>query len=151
MSQQPTAAPKPAKNRDRWGLRPPRPGIVRGRITNVTRSIDVCDFGELIVLDFELFVGDDQPAVPVRMTGTDFSSALPEGHIVEVPDPDPAIRPIVTTRLDFPPRYENELIAYYPGRDDLPRGVMRMRGLMMVIGPIVFAVVLLGVFLFFFG
>ncbi len=136
---------------DQWGLAPVRAGMVRGQIANVRRSIGVCDFGELIIMDFDLVRGEGVPAVPVQMTGTDFVGPLNEGWLAELPDPDPTVRPIVTSRLAFPPNYDNDLIAYYPGRMDKPANVMRLRGLLMVVSPVVFALAVLGLFLTFFG
>lgn len=130
-------------------MRPVRAGRLRGQIRNVRRSFDVSDFGEVTVIDFDLFVDDDLPMVPVRMSGIDFMNEPHEGSIVDVRDPDPTVRPIVAYRLDFPPNYEHDVVCYYPGRDDLPPARQRLNGLLMVFGPILFAVLLLSLALAF--
>lgn len=135
------------RSRDRWGLRPVRNGRVRGQIRNVRRSLEVGEFGEIIVFDFDLFMDDDQPSVPVRMSGTDFQNEPHEGVVVDVSDPAPHVRPIEPTRLDFPPQYDREVVSFYPGRDDVPHARQRMNGLFVIIGPIVVTAAAIGVFL----
>lgn len=146
MNQPKPAAPARPKGKDRWGLRPVRAGRVRGQIRNVRRSFAVSDFGNILTFDFDLFVDDDVPLVPVRMAGADFLVEPQEGNLVDVRDPDPAVRPIETYRLDFPPRYEHRIIAYYPGRGEPPPWRERAGGLLVVIGPIGLAVALAGLF-----
>jgi hypothetical protein len=128
-----------------------RAGRVRGQLRNLRRSSDVGDFGELRVVEFDLFIDDDLPMVPVRMTGTDFSNDIREGPVVEVRDPDPSVRPIAALRLDFPPGYAHEVIAFCPGRDAPSALSGRLRAALMVLGPIAFAAVLLGLFFVFYG
>ena len=142
----------PAKGRgkDRWGLRPVRAGTLRGQVRNIRRSNVVGDFGDMTVIDFDLFIDDGQKPVPVQMSGTDFFNEVVEGPVVDVRDPDPAVRPILATRLDFPPQYNHEVISCYPGRDDAPAARERIGGVLMVIGPIVFAAALIALFYVFY-
>lgn len=151
MSEAKPGAPAKRGRRDRWGMRPPRRGRVRGQIRNVSRSFGVSEYGNIIIVDFDLFIDDDLPLVPVRMRGTDFPIEPQEGQVVDVRDPAPDVRPIEATRLDFPPHYQHEVVAYYPGRDDIPQSRQRMNGLMVIIGPIVVTVAAIGLFLAIYG
>ncbi len=145
------AALRQAGGKDRWGLRPVRRGRVRGQIHNLRRSDKVGQFGSLLVFEFDLFVDEGQPPVPVEMIGADFTHEPREGMLVETPDPTPDLRPIAARRLDFPPKYEFEIVSYYPGRDDPPRSVERLRGLLVLALPFAVAGVLLGLYYAFYG
>ena len=135
MSEAKTGILARLRRRDRWGLRPVRSGRIRGQIRNFRRSLDVDDLGQVFIIDFDLFIDDDQPLVPVRMSGTDFQGEPREGQVVELRDPDPGVRPIQATRLDYPPRYEHDVVSFYPGRDDLPPARQRMNSLLVVARP----------------
>lgn len=145
MSAMKAAAPPP-RSKDRFGLRRARAGRVRGQIANVRRSFEIGEFGNLIVMDFDLVTDPGAPPTPVRMTGTIFNREPQEGMLVEVRDPDPSVRPILTHRLDFPPHYHFEIVGFYPGRDDLSPGRQRLIGAVVVVGPLVIAAVLIGLF-----
>jgi hypothetical protein len=142
----PIPAPPP-KGKDRWGMPPARRGRVRGMIRNLRRSSEIGEFGEIKIIEFDLFVDDGQPLVPVRMSGTYFNHEPHADRIAEVRDPDPAIRPIMAHRLYFPPTFEHEIVAYYPGRDDPPPWRQRVGAILMVAGPIVFVAVAVGLFI----
>ncbi|HET9019450.1 MAG TPA: hypothetical protein VFN46_07690 [Acetobacteraceae bacterium] len=133
--------------RDRWGLPPVRGGWVRGQVRNFRRGYEISEYGDVFVWDFDLFVDDDQPLVAVRMRGTDFQGGPGEGEIVELRDPDPTVRPIETTRLEFPNSPGRDAVSFYPGRDDIPEARQRMNGLVVIVGPIVAAAAAIGVFL----
>jgi hypothetical protein len=139
-------APARKRGKDRWGWRPVRAGYVRGQIRNLRREAEVSPFGDLRVVEFDLFVDDDLPMIPVRMAGTDFSNDFREGPVVDVRDPDPSVRPIIATRLDFPPHFDHEIISYYPGRDDPPPAVGRLRAALMVLVPAGFVAAMLGLY-----
>ena len=151
MSAAKAAAPPPQKGKDRHGLRPPRAGRVRGTIANVRRSFEVGEFGNLLIIDFDLVIDQGTPPVPVRMAGTIFNQEPHEGMLVEVHDPDPAVRPIVTHRLQAAWDRHYHIVAFYPGRDDLSPTRQRLFGLLVVLAPIVVGAALLGVFFAFAG
>ncbi len=134
------------KGRDRWGLRPVRRGRVRGQIVNLRRSFEVGEFGNLLVVDFELAIDKDLPTVPVRMSGTIFNHEPREGMVVEMPDPDPLVRPIVTHRLSLPWDRHHQIVAFYPGRGDPSRARQRLVGVLVVLLPMAVAAVLLGLY-----
>lgn len=145
------AVPARRRGRDRWGLRRVRAGRVRGQIRDIRRSFEVGVFGTITVIDFDLFIDDGLPPVPVRMSGTSFSDEPHEGHVVEVRDPDPTQRPIAPRQLYYPPGYEHEVISFFPGRDDPSALRERLRGVLVVLGPIAFALFMLGLFFAFYG
>ena len=147
MSEAKTGILARLRRRDRWGLRPVRSGWVRGQIRNIRRSFELDDLGQVFIIDFDLFIDDDQPLVPVRMSGTDFQGEPGEGQVVELRDPDPGVRPIQATRLDYPPRYEHDVVSFYPGRDDLPPARQRMNSLLVVAGPVILTAIAVAVFL----
>jgi hypothetical protein len=71
--------------KDRWGMDPPRRGWVRGIIQNVTRSVEQTPYGELVILDFDIYPDDDAaPLVEVRMSGYTFSKDPKANLLVEV-------------------------------------------------------------------
>ncbi len=141
------AAPsRPPKGKDRFGLRPPRKGRIRGQIANVRRSFEVGAFGNLLIVDFDLLIDQGVPPVPVRMSGTIFNQEPREGMLVEVADPDPTVRPIVAHRLQTAWDRHSEIVAFYPGRDDLSPARQRMIGLLVLLIPVVVGAALLGVF-----
>ncbi|MDA8254001.1 MAG: hypothetical protein M0Z28_33155 [Rhodospirillales bacterium] len=139
------------RRRDRWGLRPVRAGRVRGQIRNLHRSFETCEFGQVIVFDFELFVDDAMPPVPVRMAGMDFQNEPRDGNVVDVRDPSPTVRPIEAIRLDFPPRYQHDVVSFYPGRDEPPPARQWMQGALIILGPILLAAGLLGLYFVLYG
>lgn len=139
----------PGRRRDRFGLRPVRAGRLRGEVRNVRRDIDMGAFGSEIVFEFDLIAEEGAPAVAVRMSGTDFSGQPQDGQVVEVRDPDPARRPLMAHRLDLPFRRREAVIAYYPGRNDLTPAQQRLRGVLVVLGPLAFAAAAIGLFIAF--
>ncbi len=85
---------------DRWGNVPARPGFLRGRVKNMRYSEGVASpYGPTIVLDFDLSCEDGSPEVPVQMTGTNFQGRVADIDPIDVEDPDPRIRPIMTERV----------------------------------------------------
>jgi hypothetical protein len=139
----------PGRRRDRFGLRPVRAGRLRGEVRNVRRDIEMGAFGSEIVFEFDLIAEEGAPAVAVRMSGTDFSGQPHDGQVVEVQDPDPARRPLIAHRLDLPLRRREAVIAYYPGRNDLTPAQQRLRGVLVVLGPLAFAAAAIGLFIVF--
>jgi hypothetical protein len=115
-------APAPAKppraDRDRWNLKPVRRGYQRGHIRNLRRREELCPYGALLIWEFELETDKSAPLLPVRLSGTEFSSRLLEGMLVDVPDPEPRQLPLEPTRVDFSQKLDEgaHLIVYYPGR-----------------------------------
>ncbi len=116
-------------------------GFVRGRVCNLRNSETVGDYGMVMVLDFDLFIDDGLPTVPVRMTGTDFFGRVMTDHVLDVPDPDPSVRPITPWRVTVSHDANQEIIAHYPG---LEIG-MKSRGLLSTVATVVapFVVILL--------
>ena len=118
MSEQKT---DPAKKKgpvlDRWNLRPAPPGVVRGRARNIRESEQVGPYGQMRVVDFDLWIDEGVPAVPVRMTGTDFQNRVMEDMVLDAPDPDPAVRPVAPWRVKSSHNPDYEVIAHYPGRE----------------------------------
>ena len=147
MSEAKTGILARLRRRDRWGLRPVRSGRIRGQIRNFRRSLDVDDLGQVFIIDFDLFVDDDQPLVPVRMSGTDCQGDAHDGDIVEVRDPGRGVRPVPAVRLYYPPHYVHEVVSFYPGRDDLPPARQRMNSLLVVAGPVILTAIAVAVFL----
>jgi hypothetical protein len=124
----------------------PRPGCVLGQVANLRRFTEVCAYGDLHVIEFDLLRPGGEAPVPVRMRGTAFSRDLFAGQIVEVRDPDPERRPIVTRRLDYPPLYNAELVSFYPGEGEPPRGLGRLWVVLAILAPFVVAGTLLGLY-----
>jgi hypothetical protein len=124
----------------------PRPGCVLGQVANLRRSTEVCAYGDLHVIEFDLLRPGGEAPVPVRMRGTTFSRDLFAGQIVEVRDPDPTTRPIVTRRLDYPPVYNTELVSFYPGEGEPPRGRGRLWVALVILVPFMVAGALLGLY-----
>ncbi|MBN9508607.1 MAG: hypothetical protein J0I21_05740 [Alphaproteobacteria bacterium] len=114
-----------------------RPGHVVGVVANLRRSTEPCAYGELHVLEFDLLRPHGAAPIPVRMRGMSFSRDLFVGQMVEVRDPDPETRPVVTRRLDYPPLYNTELVSFYPGEGETPRGLSRFWALVMLLVPVV--------------
>ncbi len=137
------------RRRDRFGLRPVRAGRLRGEIRNVRRGSEMGAFGTETVFEFDLIAEEGAAAVAVRMSGTDFSGAPHDGQVVELSDPDPAIRPLLAHRLDHPFLRHQAIIAYYPGRSDLSPAQQRLRGALVVLAPLVFALAAIGLFIAF--
>ena len=139
----------PGRRRDRFGLRPVRAGRLRGEVRNVRRDTEMGAFGTEIVFAFDLIAEEGAPAVPVRISGTDFSGQPHDGQVVDVRDPNPAIRPLIAHRLDLPFGRREAVIAYYPGRNDLTPAQQRLRGMLVVLGPLAFAAAAIGLFIAF--
>ncbi len=114
-----------------------RPGYVVGVVGNLRRSTEACTYGDLHVMEFDLLRPHGAAPIAVRMRGMSFSRDLFAGQIVEVRDPDPETRPVVTRRLDYPPLYNTELVSFYPGEGEMPRGLSRFWALVMLLVPIV--------------
>jgi hypothetical protein len=128
---------KAADKLDRFGLRPPRRGVLRGVIRNIRRTPMEAAFGNMMIIDFDLLVEDGVPPVPVQMRGNDFSSELIPDIVVDVADPNPGVRPLLTRRLDYAHNPGSEFVSYFPGRDDPPAWRDRVFGSALVLGPII--------------
>ncbi len=136
-------------DRDRWNLPPIEKGWLRGAAQNVRQSEETCEFGMLQVLEFDLVTDPKQPPVPVRMTGTYFTTRLLDTHVMDVPDPTPTVRPVTPVQIFFShSNRETELRSYYPGRDAQTKRAGAMLGLAAVGGPILALVVSLAVLRF---
>jgi hypothetical protein len=137
------------KTKDRWNLPPIEKGWLRGHAMNIRKSEETCEFGILEVLEFELCEKPDKPGIPVRMSGTYFGNRMLDGTVMDVPDPDPSVRPITPTKIYFSHhRRAIELSSYYPGRDDTPPNVDRLRSILVLVGPAVALVAILCVLYF---
>ena len=139
------------RRRDRWGWRPARRGRLRGEIRNLRHSTEISECGTIFVYDFDIFVDDGLPLVPVRMQGTDFQNEPVQGRVVEMNDPNPKIRPVEPIRLDYPPAFMIRVVSFYPGRDDPSVSLQRLHGLLVMIGPIAAAAVMIGLFYAIYG
>jgi hypothetical protein len=131
-----------AGKKDRWGLRPIEKGWLRGHAVNIRTWEEPDDLGMLINLEFELRENPKETGVLVRMAGTDFNDRILDGQLMDVPDPDPQVRPIVTDRVYYAHRGRRDgaLTAHYPGRRmDTPRKSLTL-GLLAVVVPVVFVV-----------
>lgn len=133
--------PKP-KPRDKFGLLPAKPGVLRGIVRNLRQTNQESHFGTIIVYDFDLYVDDKRPAVPVRMMGNDFSMPVFSELVLEVKDYDPSVRPIVTRRAHLPLNGPSDIIAYYPGLDAMNNPTDRFWTIVTVVGPIVIGTLL---------
>jgi hypothetical protein len=148
----PDSAPRPTQNRlDQFNLPPPRRRIVRGIVRNIRVSHVEAAFGPLEIIDFDLFVSESQPPVPVQMRGNDFSHPLFEGSLVDTADPDPSVRPLQTRRLVYPHHPNQDCIAYYPGLDDPNSPKDRMWTIVTIASPIIGAAVLGALIGWYFG
>src|SRR5947209_3404360 len=87
---------KLAKTKDRFNLPPVRKGYLRGFAINIRRTEQPCEFGTLQIAEFELADTRKGPGVPLRMAGTYFTGHIMDGTLLDVPDPTPNVRPIVT-------------------------------------------------------
>ena len=131
-----------AKGLDRWGLPPVGKGCVRGRVANVKSWDEPCPFGMLQVIEFDLVDDPKEPGVPVRISGTDIDNRVMEGHVLDVQDRNPSIRPIPATgAVHSYSLYDGRgmvqsIKAYYPGRDDAPPRRNRVLAAMMVLVPV---------------
>jgi hypothetical protein len=137
--------------RDRFGLRPVGRGWLRGQVQHLKEVKATDRFGERIVFCFDLLVAENQPPVEVRMPGNSFSAGIIPGALVDIRDPDPSQRPLVTTLLRFPPHYKYEVRAFYPGFEDPTPMQERLTKFGFVGGPIIAVLVLIGIYFFFFG
>jgi hypothetical protein len=126
---------------DKWGLKPVPRGFLRGRVTNMVQSEAIDIYGQVQVIAFDLVSDEDTPPVPVRMTATDYSHRLTEGHLVDVPDPPPHVRPVAPEYLMFSVDVggdDKQVTAYYPGRGMPSRRSSFLWALLVIAGPIVF-------------
>lgn len=125
MTEQKLAKPVKPVTLDRWGLLPVRPRHVRGIVRNVRITEDVSPYGPMLVVDYDLWTDDGVPNIPVRMTGTDFMNRIIPENLLDVPDPDPGVRPITPTRVTSAHNDDHEIVAHYPGRSASihPRGL----------------------------
>jgi len=121
---------------DRYNLPPVAKGWVRGVITNPRNSEGACQFGTLMIVEFDLVADPEQPPVPVRMSGTEFSHRVLAGDVIDIRDPTPSARPLTPERYvvaNASPPFE--VIAYYPGRGVPPARVGTLLGWLAVGGP----------------
>jgi len=123
---------------DRFRLPPIEKGWVRGRAVNIRQAEEACEYGILQILDFDVDAGTGEPPIPVRMTGTDFTNRLVEGHVMDVPDPTPEVRPITPRQIFYSHSNRNtDLKSYYPGQDALTKRAGAINGVLAIGGPVV--------------
>jgi len=123
---------------DRWGLVPVEPGWLRGAANNVRQSEDICEFGTLQILEFDLTPAPDEPGVAVRMDGTYFTNRLIEGQTMDVPDPTPDIRPVTPRQIFYAHSGRNiDLMSYYPGRDAMTKRKGATMAFLAMGGPVI--------------
>lgn len=103
---------------DEYGLPPPRKGVLRGFVRDLRFSQEESAVGRIQIVDFNLHFRGDRLPVPVRMRGSDFTDHLVDGWLMDVPDPDPKLRPITPRRITAPWHEGLEVTSYYPGQDD---------------------------------
>jgi hypothetical protein len=155
MSEQKSANKAKEPKRDRWGLEPPAPGIVRGRAENLRRREDVSQFGAVQIVEFDLWVDDGVPTIPVRMTATDFQGRIMADSVYDIADPDPAVRPLTPWRAGFAHNPEDDgVLAHYPGRGFGVKEKGLLWTVMIVLAPFAAVALLggvLGYFLHWFG
>jgi hypothetical protein len=126
------------RKRDRFNLAPVRQGWVRGRVARLRQREEACEFGKLLVLEFDLVDDPEQPPIPVIMAGTEFNGRLMDGDVVEMADPAPSVRPI--TPLQIVHSFSdpaNVVVAYYPGRGTPSRRFTTLIGWLAIAGPAV--------------
>lgn len=142
VAEQERAKASKRRNRDRWGLKPVRKGWLRGNAFNIRIWDEPGELGLLTIMEFELLTERNQPGVPVRMTGTDIWGRVAEGQLLDVRDPDPIVRPIVTDRVFFSyaQNHSIDIKAYYPGRDTMAPRKSLMFALLTLAAPAVFLV-----------
>jgi hypothetical protein len=145
VSKQPSVPQSKQGYSDPWNLDlpPVRPGFIRGLVANIRNSTEECQYGELLILDFDLHAKGGGTIASVQMRGTDFSRHLRHGALVDVPDPDPTVRPIVTKRLYTPREGREALVAYYPGAEGRSRRGERLYGFALVLGGLALVAILL--------
>ncbi len=123
---------------DRWGLVPVEQGWLRGAANNVRQREDICEFGTLQILEFDLKPAPEEPGVPVRMDGTYFTSRLIEGQVMDVPDPTPDIRPVTPRQIFYAHSSRSiDLMSYYPGRDAMTKRKGMTLGFLALGGPVI--------------
>ena len=121
---------------DRWGLTPIEKGWLRGHAMNVRQWEDACQFGKLLVIEFELRETMKSKGVPVRMEGTYFTGRIHEGAVMDVPDPDPTVRPVRPEKIYVSQSYrKHEFVAFYPGRDLPPQRRTLVQAVLAVTVP----------------
>jgi hypothetical protein len=122
---------------DRWHLPPVGAGWLRGSVANLRQTEELCEFGTLQILEFDLMTGPKEAGVPVRMDGTYFTNRLIEGQVMDVPDPDPERRPVTPRQIFYSHSHRQEgMKSYYPGRDAMTKTRGALLGLLAVGGPI---------------
>lgn len=138
---------------DKWGLPPAGAGVVRGKISNVRLSTREAAFGEMQIYDFELWTGEGEPPVAIRMEGNDFSHRVHDGWLAEIVDRTPSVRPIETRvlRLVLGPGEVGELRSFYPGRDDPSPKADRNWTLGAILLPVVFGLGMALLIFWYFG
>lgn len=133
---------KHGKYKDKYNLRPVAKGYLRGQAFDIRSTEYPSKLGIVKILEFELRENPKEKGVPVRMEGTYFNSRLIEHTVVDVPDPDPSVRPIRTDIIYFSHHGRKMGVqAYNPGRDPEPRRVSLIRGLVVLILPIIATIV----------
>jgi hypothetical protein len=128
-----------ARKRDAFGLSPIGRGFVRGRATNIRQSETTCEYGVLVILEFDLLIDPTQPPIPVHMEGTTIDGRLLDGHVVDLADPTPSRRPITPDRVYFSHHLDRKhyIASNYPGRRmSTPRQSL-MQGMLVVGVPMV--------------
>lgn len=103
---------------------------------------DSCTYGQLLILDFDLWIGEGVPLVPVRMSGTDFNGRVTENQVLDVPDPDPSIRPVAPLRVTSARNPAWEVVAHYPGRDAAVAAPAGSRRTILIVAAAAVAVLL---------
>jgi hypothetical protein len=136
MSGQHGTAKPPRNKLDRFNLPPPRAGILRGIIRNIRVTHEEAAFGPLEVVDFDLYVSESDPPVPVRMRGNDYSRPLFADSLGDVADPDPSVRPVLARRVVFPHHPNQDCVAFYPGLDDPNTPRDRFWSIVTIVAPI---------------
>ncbi len=140
----------PPSKLDRFGLPPVKRGMLRGKIRDVRHSIVEGAYGQMQVIDFNLYTAPKQPPVPVQMRGNDFTTPVRDDWVIDVADPDPTIRPLLTRRITLPHNPGTEVVSYYPGWDDPNTSKDRFWSIVAIAGPLVGGAILVGL-LFYFG
>ncbi len=139
------------KTKDRWGLPPVEKGWLRGQAMDVRKWEETCEYGVLEVMEFELREDPQVPGVPVRMSGTYFNNRILDGAVMDVPDPDPTVRPLTPNKIYFSHHFRAiDLTAFYPGRDAVPPRTDRMRSMLVLVLPAVALIAILCVLYFVF-
>ncbi len=130
-------AERKAQEKDQWGMPPARQGYLRGRVQNIQRRAEPCEYGELEIVDFDLCAPDRSVIAVVQMRGTDFSQPILAEALMDVLDPDPRVRPILARHLHNSFDFENKVTSFYPGRDEPPQARQRLTAATWLLLPLV--------------